>query len=199
MVSHCCHSVNKETGCLGLPAERIAEKACQAPGTLWAGWLSSPNQHPYRLWKKQFYRTIKSESCHPLARDREFIPPAHRRPSQARQAKPQSLRIIQAWASLPAAALGIPWPLPSPLLPDFLLTGVFTASSVHSRSLITVTSFRGSCLSWHGWWLGEYTHSGRASSPLEPTKHRSGPKMLRCLSTCEEILSELPRSGQNPH
>ena len=42
-------------------------------------------------------------------------------------------------------------------------------------------------------------HSGRASSLLEPAKHRSGPKMLRCLSTCEESLSELPRSGQNLH
>lgn len=108
MVSHCCHSVNKETGCLGLPARKNRrEKACQAPGTLWAGWLSSPNQHPCRLWKKQFYRTIKSESCHPLARDREFIPPAHRRPSQSpTELSPQSLQIIQAWATLPAAALG---------------------------------------------------------------------------------------------
>lgn len=75
MVSHCCHSVNKETGCLRLPArKRRREKGLSGSGILWAGWLSSANRHPHRLGKKQFYRTIKSELCHPLARDTENLP-----------------------------------------------------------------------------------------------------------------------------
>jgi hypothetical protein len=40
MVSHCCHSVNKETGCLGLPARKNRREKGLSDSWDSLGWLA---------------------------------------------------------------------------------------------------------------------------------------------------------------